>query len=349
VGPVSGPDDAVGYPADRKRQQRAWYFYDWANSGYWTTTATVLISPYLISVAKRAACPDLADGQVCRQTLSLLGLPVAPGAIAGYVVAFATILSALILPIVGAIADRHPSPKTLMAGFSWVGSVAATCMYFIAGTNWQLGVVLLIVANMCVICAQAVYDSILCQIATPAERDRVSSRGWAMGYLGGFLLLAVNLAVITLAEAGKLGFDQTMAVRLSLASAGLWWGLFTIIPYVGLRSRHVPPGAAPGSVGTGVGASFAQLVQTLRHLRGYRQTWMFLLAYLFFNDGIQTVITSSSTYGAEELGFSSGQLVQTILLVQIVGFGGALLFGRLAARFDAPGALWIVIIHCYAA
>ncbi|MFP5335506.1 MAG: MFS transporter [Actinomycetes bacterium] len=320
----------------RRREQRAWYFYDWANSAYVTTTATVLFVPYLSSVARAAACPDLPAGEVCRTDLSVLGIPVAAGSLALYVVTASTLLSALLLPIVGAVADRSPRPKHLMAGFAWVGATAAAGMFFVTGSNWQLGALLQLVANICLGASLVVYDAILVQIAAPDERDRVSSRGWALGYLGGGLLLAVNLGLVSGASA--LGLDTGQAVRVSLLMAGLWWGLWTLVPFIGLRNRP-PVRLAPVEGGNVLTASFGQLWLTLRHLRGYPQTLLFLVAYLFFNDGIQTVIGSSSLYGQDELGFSEEQLITTILLVQFVAFGGALLFGRIAAAVGAKRAV----------
>lgn len=328
--------DVTAEPESQRRSQRyrrAWYWYDWANSAYVTTTATVLLGPYLTAVAKKAACPELAEDAVCRENLSVLGIPIAPGSLFPYTVTVATVLSAILLLFVGAIADRSPRPARLLGGFAWAGAVAACLMYFISGTSWQLGVVLMIAASVALGSAQVVYDALLCRIAEPDDRDEVSSRGWALGYLGGGLLLAVNLAVVTLHD--SLGLSQGDAVRVSLLSAGLWWAVFTIIPVRGMWDlRGVEQPAVARTAGI-VGGSFAQLRSTFGDLRAYPQTMLFLLAYLFFNDGIQTVIGSSSLYGAEELKFSQSQLIVTILLVQFVAFGGALLFGRLAATIGA--------------
>ncbi|MGN6612616.1 MAG: MFS transporter [Angustibacter sp.] len=324
----AGPGPADGA---RRREQRAWYFYDWANSAYVTTTLTVLFSPYLITVAEKAACPGLADGASCTTDLHVLGLPVSPGSLPGYVVTVTTLLSALVLPLVGAVADRSGRQRMLLGGFAWVGAVAATLMYLVSGSNWQLGVVLLFAANLALGSSLVVYDAILCQIATPDERDRVSSRGWALGYLGGFLLLAVNLALVTMHD--TFGLSKGDAVRVSLGLAGVWWGVFTLIPVLGLRDR--PPVNVEAVRGGVAREAFGQLAGTFRHMRGYRNTMLFLLAYLFFNDGIQTVIVNASTYGSKELGLDETQLIATILLVQLVAFGGALLFGRLAASFGS--------------
>jgi len=334
--------------AERRHEQRSWYFYDWANSAYVTTTATVLFGPYLTVVAKKAACPDLPSDARCGTDLSVLGfIPVSPGSLALYTVTFATIVSALVLPVVGAVVDRSGHKRTIMARFAWLGALAAASMVFVAGDNWQLGVLLQVVASLSLGCSLVVYDAILCEIATPDERDGVSSRGWALGYLGGGLLLAVNLGLLTFAE--NLGVETTTAVRVSLLSAGIWWALFTWIPYKGLRDRP-PTDLEPAGDGTLVRQSFVQLGATLRHLRGYPHTLTFLVAYLFFNDGIQTVIVASSIFGQEELGFDSSQLVVTILVVQFVGFFGALAFGRIAARIGswrtilAGLVLWCVVV-----
>lgn len=315
------------------REQRAWYWYDWANSGYVTTTGTVLFGPYLTSVAKQAAGCD--DGP-CTATLDVLGMPVAPGSLFFYAVTFATLFSAVLLPVIGAMADRRGDKRTLLGRFAWVGAAAAAAMFFVSGTNWQLGVALLIIGNLSLGASLVVYDAILCDIALPDDRDKVSSRGWAFGYVGGGLLLIVNLAVVLMP--GLLGLDTTMAVRVSLLSAGVWWAAWTLIPYRRIvdRPSHGLPATADMNF---VRGAFAQLNDTLRDLRHYRNTGLFLAAYLFYNDGVQTVISSASVYGAEQLGFSETILIATIVLVQIVGFLGALLFGRIAAKRGAKHAI----------
>jgi MFS transporter, UMF1 family len=334
-------------PVVRRREQRAWYWYDWANSAYVTTVATVLFAPYLTSVAEQAACGYVGTSdRACTTDLHVLGLTVSPGSLVFYVVTIATIASALVLPIVGAAADRSSKKKQIMAGFAWAGSLAAALMFFVTGDNWQLGTLLLFAANICLGSSLVVYDAILCEIATPNERDRVSSRGWALGYLGGGLLLAVNLAVVTLHDA--LGVSTGMAVRLSLVSAAAWWAGFTLIPYLGIRNR--PAVAVVPEQGGLVRQSFGQLFATLRDMRRYPMTLTFLVAYLFYNDGIQTVIASASVYGEKQLGFGTSTLIATILLVQFVAFGGALLFGRLAERLGARKVIlgglvvWMLVV-----
>jgi len=332
---------------ERQKEHRAWYFYDWANSAYVTTIATVLFAPYLIAVAETAACGEAGtDDDPCRIDLSVFGIAVSPGSLVFYVVTLATVLSAFILPIVGAVADRSAKKKELMAGFAWTGSAFAAAMFLVTGDNWQLGAILLLFANLCLGASLVVYDAILCEIAIPDERDRVSSRGWALGYLGGGILLSLNLVLVILHD--SFGVSQGTAVRICLLSAAIWWAAFTIIPYRGLRNRApVAKEVEPGGL---VRQSFGQLFATLRDLRSYPMTLTFLLAYLFFNDGIQTVIATSSTYGEKELGFETEVLIATILLVQFIAFGGALLFGRIATRLGSKKTIvgglivWMLIV-----
>ncbi len=341
-------DVAVSGARPETKEQRAWYWYDWANSAYVTTTATVLMSPYLTTVAKAAACPGLPDDAECTNTLSVLGIPIAPGSLWFYTITFTTILSALVLIFVGAIADRSPHPTRLFGAFAWIGALAASLMFFVAGTGWQLGVLLIVIAGIALGSSLVVYDSILCRIANENERDRVSSKGWAFGYLGGGLLLALNFALDLFHE--KLGLDRAFATRISILSAGLWWAGFTIIPYRGLRHLTGTVETPVARTSGVVGGSFQQLRTTLGDLRNYPQTLLFLVAYLFFNDGIQTVIGSSSVYGQEELGFAQGTVLGVFLFVQFVAFFGARLFGRLAARIGAWRTvlngvwLWTIVV-----
>ncbi|NAZ87504.1 MFS transporter [Kineococcus indalonis] len=327
------------------RARRSWYVYDWANSAYVTTTQTVLLAPYLTVLARRAACGPVTEG--CTRTLSVLGVQVAPGSLALYTTTLATLLAALLLPLVGALADRTRRRHRLLGALAWPGAAAATAMVALGGDRWELGVLLTLVATTSLVSSSVVNDALLCDVAAPAERDAVSSRGWAAGYLAGFLLLALNLALVS--SPGALGLDEEGAVRVSLASAGLWWGVFTLVPVLGLR-RLPARAVAPAAGGRGALAPLRQLVRTLRGLRRYPQALRFLLAYLVFNDGIQTVVAAASVYGQEELGFSSAQLITTVLLVQGVAFGGALAFGRLARRFGAQRTvlaglgLWIVVV-----
>ncbi len=341
---VTTPGLANLEPINRRREQRAWYWYDWANSAYFTTIGTVLFAPYMIAIAKEAA-PDCGPPG-CVQKLDVFGLQLAAGSLPGYLVAFATIFGALLLPVVGAIVDRSPRKKLHMAAYAWVGSAFAASLFFMTGDNWQIGAVAIVVSNIMVGCSLVSYSAILVDISTEDERDRVSSQGWAWGYLGGGLLLAANLVMVQLHD--TFGMSKGYAVRLSMLTAAIWWAAFTLIPFLKLRNR--PAQHTVAVEGSLFHRSFGQLATTFREMRNYPMTMTFLLAYLFYNDGIQTVINSASTFGVEELDLGEEVLIATILLVQFVAFGGALLFGRLAQTYGAyrlilvGTGLWMAIV-----
>ncbi|MGY6021131.1 MFS transporter [Streptomyces spinosirectus] len=304
---------------DRKREQRGWYFYDWACSVYSTSVLTVFLGPYLTSVAKSAAD---ADGYV-----HPLGIPVRAGSFFAYSVSLSVIVAVLVMPMVGAAADRTGRKKPLLGITAYVGAAATTGMFFLDGDRYLLGGLLLIVANAAQSVGMMLYNSYLPQIAPPEERDAVSSRGWAFGYAAGSLVLIANL-VLYLAH-DSFGVSETTAVRICLAAAGLWWGAFTLVPLRRLRDR----GSAGPKEATAPG--LRQLAATVRDMRRHPLTLAFLLAYLIYNDGIQTVISQASIYGSEELGLGQSTLIGAVLLVQVLAVAGALGMGRLARTYGA--------------
>ncbi|MFI6015185.1 MFS transporter [Streptomyces sp. NPDC051243] len=315
--------DAADEAAGRRREQRGWYFYDWACSVYSTSVLTVFLGPYLTSVAEEAAD---AEGFV-----HPLGIPVRAGSFFAYSVSVSVIVAVLVMPLVGAAADRSGRKKPLLAAAAYLGATATTAMFFLDGDRYLLGGLLLIVANAAQSVAMMLYNSYLPQIAPPEERDAVSSRGWAFGYASGSLMLIVNL-VLYLAH-DSFGVSEGMAVRICLASAGLWWGGFALIPLRRLRDRRPMSDDRAGREPSAMG--FRQLAATVRDMRRHPLTLAFLLAYLVYNDGIQTVISQASIYGSEELGLGQSTLIGAVLLVQVLAVAGALTMGRLARIYGA--------------
>jgi UMF1 family MFS transporter len=304
--------------AERRREQRGWYFYDWACSVYSTSVLTVFLGPYLTSVAKHAAD---ADGFV-----HPLGIPVRAGSFFAYAVSASVIVSIFVMPMAGAAADRTGRKKPLLALCAYLGATATTGMFFLDGDRYLLGGLLLVVANASVAVSMVLYNSYLPQIAPPEERDAVSSRGWAFGYAAGSLMLVVNLVLYS--AHGSFGLSESVAVRICLASAGIWWGAFTLVPLKRLHDRRTAS-AAPAVHG------WRQLASTVRDMHGKPLTLSFLLAYLIYNDGIQTVISQASVYGSEELDLSQSTLITAVLLVQVLAVAGALGMGRLARVYGA--------------
>ncbi|MFD7318630.1 MFS transporter [Streptomyces sp. NPDC059883] len=332
---VDRADGSADGASERRREQRGWYFYDFACSVYSTSVLTVFLGPYLTSVAKAAAD---ADGFV-----RPLGIPIRAGSVFAYTVSLSIVVAVVVMPLVGAAADRSGRKKPLLALSAYLGAGATAGMFFLDGDRYLLGALLLIVANASLAVSMVLYNAYLPQIAGPEERDAVSSRGWAFGYTSGALVLGLNLVLYTGHD--SFGVSESTAVRICLASAGVWWGAFTLIPLRRLRDRRVVRDGA-GAVGTGWG----QLIATLRDMRRHPLTLSFLLAYLLYNDGIQTVISQASVYGSEELGLDQTTLITAVLLVQILAVAGALGMGRMARSYGAKRtilgslAVWTLIL-----
>ena len=315
----------------KKGVRRSWYLYDWANSAFSTTVISLFIGPYLTSVAESGAD---ASGMI-----SLWGLEMRPGSLYPYAISFSVFAQVFFLPIIGGIADGIKSRNRLLALFAYIGSISTMFLYFVKDGRYALGAFLLIVANLSFGASMVVANSYLQDLAAPDKRDTVSSRGWAFGYAGGGLLLLLNLVLYAGYE--SFGVTQGEAVRISLMSAGVWWAIFTIITVRGLRSLNRPVGAVGSQALT---AGFKELKVTLKDVRKYPETLKFLIAYLFYNDGIQTVIAISGTYAILELKLTEISLVFAILLVQITALIGALLLGRLSNSIGAKKVILLTLV-----
>jgi UMF1 family MFS transporter len=332
----------------RRAQRVGWYLYDWGHSAFTTTTITVFLGPYLTTVAEAGAGPD--------GLIHPLGLAMNPRSWFPYMVSLSVILQVFILPAIGAIADHTHRKKFFFGLFALAGATFASLLFFLSATkgNYLMGGLTFVLANLCFGVGVVLYNAFLNDIAEPEERDAVSSRGFAWGYLGGGLLLALNLwQFSTAADA-----DKDIVVRFILLQAGLWWAVFTLPALVTLPGARGTGARGTGDGGTGDGGtgdagrvamhatvkrSFSQLWQTFRHMAGYPQTLQFLVAYLLYNDAVQTVIVMAAPYGQEELHLDQSVLITAILLVQFVGMAGAMLFERLARMFGAKRALVVAV------
>src|SRR3990172_7746 len=316
-----------------------WAMYDWANSAFSTTVGTVFLGPYVASLARTAA---EAAGTA---TVPFFGIPVAPDSFLPYCISFSVGMQVLFLPILGAIADYSHLRKRMMKMFDTIGALATILMFLVTGGLWWLGGVLFIVANLAFGAAIVFYNAYLPNIASEDERDRVSSYGWAMGYLGGGILLALNLAFFIFSE--DIGVPSNLAVRINLASAGIWWLGFSFLTWGRLRPRHaarqLPVGETYASIG------FKQLRKTVSEVKHYPETIRFLIAYFLYNDGIQTVIAVASTFAAAPLiqgGLELDQqtLIAVILMIQFMAFFGALFWGKLASWIGAKQSIMVSLV-----
>ena len=314
------------------REQRGWYLYDWANSGFFTTVIALFLGPYLTSLAKQAAD---AQGYV-----HPLGIAVDARSFWSYMISLSVILQVFVLPVIGALADYGRRKKEYLAGTAYVGSAATIAMFWLDGDRYLLGGALFIVANVAFGASVVVYNSFLPEIAPMEQRDAVSSRGWAFGYAGGGTLLGLNLLLYS--NAARIGISEAMAVRISLASAGLWAALFTIPALLALRNRGPAKPIPPGE--SAIGTALRQLMHTIADVRRYPETSTFLLAYLLYNDAIQTVLAMATPFGNDELKIPVSTLTVVILLVQFGALAGALFFNQLAVWLSTKRAILCALV-----
>ena len=301
-----------------RRELRAWAMYDWANSAVQTTIIAAIFPIFFQKVAA-AGMPG----------------PVATGRFA-WASTWSILIVAVIAPLLGAVADHAPVKKRFLAVFLAIGAVATALMFFITSGAWVLALVLFVIVNVGVAGSIVFYESLLPHIAREDELDRVSTAGYALGYLGGGVLLGINIAMMTWPSAFLLP-DREVAVRASLASVAVWWVLFSIPLF---RQVSEPPQRTHAGHIEGPVAAARQLLQTLRELRRYRQAFMLLLAFLLYNDGIQTIIRMATTYGTE-IGLDENAMIGALLLTQFVGVPFGFAFGMLADRIGAKPAVFL--------
>jgi MFS transporter, UMF1 family len=304
-------------------EQRAWAWYDWANSAYFTTIIAAVFPPFYATYAAEGVEPAQATARFAAITTASVAL------------------IAVLSPILGAIADYSGIKKRLLTFFMLVGVSAAAAMVLIGQGDWQLASLLFVIGNLGVSGSTVFYDALLPNVARPDESDRVSAAGYALGYVGGGLLLLLNLAWILQPQA--FGFpDAAAATKASFVSVAVWWLVFSV-PLL-LKVPEPPPTRVAGDRPHAnlIVAAFGRLAQTFREMRRYKQAFLFFLAMLLYQDGIQTIIRLGSVYGAE-LGIDRNAQIGAYVMVQFVGIPFAFLFGSLGARIGTKRALYIAL------
>lgn len=304
---------------------RAWALYDCANSAFFTTVVTALFPLYYRDVAAQGR------GEVLETYADLTK--------------WSMLAVALVGPFLGALADTTARKKPLMAAFVALGVLATAAMWFIERGDWQLASWLFVLSNVGVAGSFVFYDALLPSVARADELDRASTSAYALGYLGGGLLLALNLAWILAPSWFGLPEGSSVPVRLAFVSVALWWGAFAIPLFVRVAepARVYESDERPGA--SALLDALRRLYETARELPRYRQAFLLLAAMLVYNDGINTIIRMATLYGAE-LGLSSAELIPAILLVQFIGIPCALLFGRLAGWIGPKRAV-LCGLACY--
>ena len=302
---------------------RAWAMYDWANSAFMATVVAAVFPIYFATVAGADLDPEVASFRFATTTFIALSI------------------TAVLSPVLGAVADFAGIKKKMLGGFLALGVVATACMFFIHRGDWLLAAILFAVANIGVTASFVFYDSFLPHIATPDEMDRVSTAGYALGYLGGGLLLAVNTAWIQFPE--LFGIDgPELAARLSFLSVAVWWVGFAIPLFRTVREPARGLEADERAGQNAIRAAFVRLGETLRELRGYKHAFVMMLAFLVYNDGINTIIRMATVYGTE-IGLEQGALITALMVVQFVGIPFAFLFGQLASRLGTKQSIFLTL------
>ena len=308
----------------RRKTINAWCMYDWANSAFVTTVIAAVLPVYYSTVAG-------ADLPGNRATVYW-----------AYTTAIALLIIAVAAPLLGAIADHTGTKKRFLTLFAVLGALFSCLLALVGRGDWALASCLFVVANVGFAGANIFYDGLLPHVAGPEEINRISARGYALGYLGGGLLLALNLAWITKPSFFGMA-SKEVASRVSFLSVGLWWMLFSIPLW---RRVREPSGTGPVEARrAAVRSGIQRLLRTLREVRRYRELAMFLAAFWLYNDGIGTIIKMAAIYG-EEIGIGLNDLIGALLLVQFVGIPCSLLFGRLGSRIGAKrGVLLALVVY----
>jgi UMF1 family MFS transporter len=330
--PSSGKSGLMSRLGLARPELRAWAMYDWAVSAVQTTIMVAVFPVYFVNIAK----VDLPES---RSTQAI--------ATANTIVA---VVLAILSPVLGAVSDYVAAKKRLLGASMLVGAAAVAGMFFVQQGDYRLGLVLFVISLIGATASTVFYDALLPHIASEDEIDRVSSAGYAVGYIGGGVLLALNLAWILKPEWFGLpsgpnlsGSEKSLPTRLAFLSVAVWWVVFSIPLF--RRVPEPPRTREPDEIrgGNVLVVPFVRVAETFQALRGYKQAFLMLLAFMIYNDGIQTIQKMAATYG-KELGIADSVLIASILIVQFVGFPFAFLFGAIAARIGAKHAIFIGLV-----
>lgn len=290
----------------------SWCMYDWANSAFATTVMAAVLPVYYSQVAGVTLPGNTAT------------------AYWGYTTAIALLITAALAPIMGAIADYSGSKKKLLMTFAGIGIFATALLYFVTTGDWFMASLFFIIGNIGFATSEVFYNSLLPEVAGPGKIDQVSTKGYALGYLGGGILLGINVLMIEFMA------DKMLATRLSFVTVSIWWAVFTIPIIRNVREPKVTqikePNINPFTAG------FKRLGSTFKELRNYRQLFLFLIAFWIYNDGIGTIIKMATIYGAE-IGIDQTTLIGALLMTQFVGIPFAFAFGRLATYIGTKNSI----------
>ena len=302
--------------------------YDWANSAYILTVAVGVLPAYFAGVVVGA------DG------LRIGGIETSATAVWAFTISIASLIAFIFAPVLGAIADFSATKKRFLLVFAYAGALFTTLLYFCGSGDIYLTLLLFLLAQVSFIASLVFYDSFITDIVSPERMDWISGKGYSYGYVGGGIQFAFALALVAGHE--FLGISQAMAARISILTAGIWWAGFSLVTVKYLREEKQD--APRRSIAEHIGIGFSRTLQTTLKIRQFRHLVLFLLAFMLYNDGIQTVIDMASIYGAEELKLSTTTLMVTLLVVQIIAAFGAMLFSWIAMKIGSKKAIMLSLV-----
>ena len=320
----------------QKREIFGWAMYDFANSAFATTILAVIFNQYFATV--------VAGGE---RGVEFFGFRLHGASFFTFSVALSMAVSAVLAPFLGAVADASASKKKFLMGFCYTAVLFTGLLYFVhAGNHWK-GAIFFIVANIGFAGGNVFYNAFLPEISTDQNIGRISGLGWALGYIGGGALLAINLIMLKYPD--RIGFPSgAFTVQDCFVSVAIWWLIFSLPTVFFLRERAEK--TLPSIGKSYFSEGYQRLQHTFRRIKTFRQLTKFLVAYVIYNDGIETVIVMASIFGAEVLGMQTGEIILFFLMIQGIAFFGSLIFGFLA---DAIGnkktvmislAIWSLIV-----
>lgn len=311
---------------NNKRVTNAWCMYDWANSVYSLTIITAVFPMYYEAVT---------DMEV-----SFFGFNLPNTALYSYALSCSFLLTALILPLLTGIADYSGRKKSFLKAFAYLGALACAGLFLFEGPNIEYGMLMVVLASVGYSGSLVFYDAYLPEIATPDQYDRLSARGYSFGYIGSVILLIVNLIVIEMP--GLFGLEQgtSLPARISFITVAVWWAAFAQVPFRRLPSNVFNRKAD----GRYITRGYAEVSKVYRSLKELPDLKRYLLAFLFYNAGVQAVMYLATLFGSKELELEAGALIMTVLIIQLVAIGGAYLFARVSQKRGNIYSLSIMII-----
>lgn len=313
------------------RIKNAWAFYDWANSVYPLVITSTIFPKYYNTVTTSGDGSDI---------VRFLGFDFVNTALYSYALSFSFLLVALIAPFLSGIADYGGKKKAFMRFFAWLGALSCSLLFFFTGPNLVFGIAVFILASIGFSGSLVFYNAYLPEIAAPHEQDRLSARGFSMGYIGSVILLSFNLWMVL--QPGTFGIAEgsSLPARTAFLSVGLWWFGFSLIPFTYLPTNFYQKPQRKSLIFQG----FRELAGVWRSLQEQPFLRGFLGAFFLYSVGLQTVMYLAPTFGAKTIGLSSGELTLSILIIQLVAIGGAMLFARLSGIIGNIGTLIVMIL-----